>query len=361
MTPHEGIDVDESAWKAGLHAHRLDNPRSRGAVHLVDENHVPTLQRDALILDPQTASSRIERHLEPEPANTDEVSFGPEPPVRENCRPPSAGLSAGIAACEPSRVPRQNTAASRVEVPSASSCAIVVTTTDADTRMLPLDGLPADCARAAAPQPNTAATANRSHITRRTTGSLRRFARVWREPSGLRLLAGWRLLVTYQRRRIPELGSGSCAVIRRSIAESCIEDHHRDPIVLAAWLANKTPDGVQGWIASPDAFCVVAESDGAIVGFAMLTMPGEISLCYLVPEAQGLGIGRAMLTTLENEAARCNLAELTPKHSIRSRVLPEVGVRRLWSCAAGPLHHRTPNAQGADAVAAERLTCSERN
>jgi len=134
---------------------------------------------------------------------------------------------------------------------------------------------------------------------------------VWREPSGLRLLAGWRLLVTYQRRRIPELGSGSCAVIRRSIAESCIEDHHRDPIVLAAWLANKTPDGVQGWIASPDAFCVVAESDGAIVGFAMLTMPGEISLCYLVPEAQGLGIGRAMLTTLENEAARCDLAELT--------------------------------------------------
>jgi GNAT superfamily N-acetyltransferase len=43
----------------------------------------------------------------------------------------------------------------------------------------------------------------------------------------------------------------------------------------------------------------------------MLTMPGEISLCYLVPEAQGLGIGRAMLTALENEAARRNLADLT--------------------------------------------------
>ena len=43
----------------------------------------------------------------------------------------------------------------------------------------------------------------------------------------------------------------------------------------------------------------------------MLTMPGEIILCYLVPEAQGLGIGRAMLTALENEAARRNLAELT--------------------------------------------------
>jgi GNAT superfamily N-acetyltransferase len=109
----------------------------------------------------------------------------------------------------------------------------------------------------------------------------------------------------------PADAEAACAVIRRSIVESCIEDHHRDPTVLATWLANKTAEGVRSWIASPDAFGVVAESDGAIVGFAMLTMPGEISLCYLVPEAQGLGIGRAMLTALENEAARRNLADLT--------------------------------------------------
>ena len=108
----------------------------------------------------------------------------------------------------------------------------------------------------------------------------------------------------------PEDAEAACAIIRRSIAESCIEDHHRDPTVLAAWLANKTPEGVRSWIVSPDAFAVVAESHAAIVGFAMLTMTGEISLCYLVPEAQGLGIGRAMLTTLENEAARRGLAEL---------------------------------------------------
>ena len=87
----------------------------------------------------------------------------------------------------------------------------------------------------------------------------------------------------------PADAEAACEVIRRSIAESCIEDHHRDPTVLATWLANKTPEGVRSWIASPDAFGVVAEADGAIVGFAMLTMPGEISLCYLVPEAQDIG------------------------------------------------------------------------
>lgn len=103
----------------------------------------------------------------------------------------------------------------------------------------------------------------------------------------------------------------ACAAIRRSIAQSCVKDHHSDPTVLAAWLANKTPENLRNWIASPDAFGVVAESDGAIVGFALVTMPGEIGLCYSVPEAQGFGIGRAMLTTLENEAVRRNLSELT--------------------------------------------------
>ena len=74
---------------------------------------------------------------------------------------------------------------SSVEVPSASLCAIVVTKTDADTRMVSLEVAPADCARAAAPQPNTTATATRSHTTRRITDSLRRFGRLWHEPFGL--------------------------------------------------------------------------------------------------------------------------------------------------------------------------------
>ena len=43
----------------------------------------------------------------------------------------------------------------------------------------------------------------------------------------------------------------------------------------------------------------------------MLTTPGEISLCYLVPEARGFGIGRAMLGVLETEATRRSMTELT--------------------------------------------------
>lgn len=138
-----------------------------------------------------------------------------------------------------------------------------------------------------------------------------------------------------------------------------MEDHHRDPTVLAAWLANKTPEDVRSWIASSDAFGVVAESAGAIVGFAMLTLPGEISLCYLVPEAQGLGVGRAMLTTLENEAARRNLAELT----LRSTKSAHRFYLRLGFVDSGPARRgRFITAQPMRKVltrsATKRLACS---
>jgi hypothetical protein len=81
MPPHDGVDVDKSA----------------------DENHIPALQRDALILDPHTASSWIELRLQPETANTDEDNLGPRPPVRQTCRRSPARLPAGVAGGEPSR------------------------------------------------------------------------------------------------------------------------------------------------------------------------------------------------------------------------------------------------------------------
>jgi putative acetyltransferase len=87
-------------------------------------------------------------------------------------------------------------------------------------------------------------------------------------------------------------------VVRRSIAECCAMDHRNDAAILDAWLSNKTPEHVRVWIGSRDSCGVVAECDGSIVGFAMLSMSGEISLYYLVPEAQGRGLGRAMLSTL---------------------------------------------------------------
>src|SRR5271156_361764 len=56
----------------------------------------------------------------------------------------------------------------------------------------------------------------------------------------------------------------ACRVLRRSITELCEADHHGDPTLLAAWLSNKTPDIVAGWIRRVDASYLVAIGRGAI-------------------------------------------------------------------------------------------------
>jgi GNAT superfamily N-acetyltransferase len=103
----------------------------------------------------------------------------------------------------------------------------------------------------------------------------------------------------------------ACLVLRRSIAECCAEDHHNDPSLLTAWLRNKTPDNVRNWLRDDRSYGVVAEADGgSLVGFAMLVHSGEVSLCYLVPEARFAGLGRALLEAMEAEARRRGIREL---------------------------------------------------
>jgi GNAT superfamily N-acetyltransferase len=100
--------------------------------------------------------------------------------------------------------------------------------------------------------------------------------------------------------------------MRRSIAELCLADHANDPAILSAWLANKTPEIVAGWIARPDNHFFVACEGDAIRAVAAMTSAGEIRLNYVAPEARFRGISRALLRTLEDTAhalgqARCTL------------------------------------------------------
>jgi ribosomal protein S18 acetylase RimI-like enzyme len=81
-------------------------------------------------------------------------------------------------------------------------------------------------------------------------------------------------------------------VVRRSIAQLCIADHHNDEETLTTWLANKTPQNFLSWLSNVDNFCVVVESDGRLVGVGVLHRRGEILLFYLAPGAQRQGIGK---------------------------------------------------------------------
>lgn len=93
----------------------------------------------------------------------------------------------------------------------------------------------------------------------------------------------------------------ACNVLRRSIAECCVVDHRDDPAILGAWLGNKTPQMVESWFVSPTNFSVVAELDGAVAGVALLTGAGKLALCYVLPEARGQGLGKAMLARVEEQ------------------------------------------------------------
>lgn len=105
-------------------------------------------------------------------------------------------------------------------------------------------------------------------------------------------------------------------VLRRSITELCVADHHNDPGVLGAWLENKTAENVHAWIESPRTFMVVAEVRGAVCGVASLGVTGGILLCYLLPEVQSTGIGRALLAGLEAEARRQGIRELSLESTV---------------------------------------------
>ncbi|SFM99528.1 hypothetical protein SAMN05192571_11155 [Pleomorphomonas diazotrophica] len=76
---------------------------------------------------------------------------------------------------------------------------------------------------------------------------------------------------------IPADAEQAAAVLRRSIRDLCIADHHGDAEILREWLSNKTPDNVRLWIKAPDRLIVVAEDNGAILGVGGASGAGEIT------------------------------------------------------------------------------------
>jgi GNAT superfamily N-acetyltransferase len=104
--------------------------------------------------------------------------------------------------------------------------------------------------------------------------------------------------------------SAVCEVLRRSIAECCVLDHHNDPGILAAWLGNKHPAMVASWFESPTNYTLVVVREGAVVGVSLLTGAGKLALCYLLPEAQRQGAGTALLRRMEERAEAAGMKAL---------------------------------------------------
>jgi GNAT superfamily N-acetyltransferase len=100
----------------------------------------------------------------------------------------------------------------------------------------------------------------------------------------------------------PADAPAACKVMRRSIAELCIADHHNDPETLHRWLANKTPEIVASWIANPTSTMKLAVEGHAILAVGSVTDSGEIQLNYVLPDARFQGVSRALMLALEARA-----------------------------------------------------------
>lgn len=112
------------------------------------------------------------------------------------------------------------------------------------------------------------------------------------------------------RRAVPDDAPAACTLLRRSIEEGCRDEHRDQPAVLSAWLGNKTPANVLGWFTSPTNCALVAESEGRLVGMALLTQAGKVALCYVLPEFLRHGAGRALVAALEEQARAWNIGKL---------------------------------------------------
>ncbi|MEN0076152.1 MAG: GNAT family N-acetyltransferase [Paracraurococcus sp.] len=139
----------------------------------------------------------------------------------------------------------------------------------------------------------------------------------------------------------PEDAPAACAVLRRSIQDLCRADHGDDPAVLAAWLGNKTPAQVAGWIAAPEGCLLVAEVGGMVCGVGSIGGDGRIGLNYVAPEARFRGVSTALLAALEAWArtrglARCRLeSTATARRFYLARGYAEAGPPQRQMGAVG--------------------------
>jgi GNAT superfamily N-acetyltransferase len=98
-------------------------------------------------------------------------------------------------------------------------------------------------------------------------------------------------------------------VLTRSITELCALDHKNDPAAVAAWTANKTPEGVRRILDNPDVQLFVAEHDSVVAAVGCVQAGNEIGLNYVHPEHRLQGVSRALLAAMEQAMREAGVTE----------------------------------------------------
>jgi putative acetyltransferase len=121
-------------------------------------------------------------------------------------------------------------------------------------------------------------------------------------------------IVTPRRYRPDDLPA-IIGLFRDTIRRVNIRDYTREQVMTWA------PDVVEParWETLADRFTIVGESDGLIVGFTDLEPDGHIDRFYVHADRQRLGVGKAMLAAIVDEARRLGLDRVHAEVSITAR------------------------------------------
>ena len=126
--------------------------------------------------------------------------------------------------------------------------------------------------------------------------------------------------------------AAACQVVRASITELCPLDHRNDRKILGRWLANKTPENLEAWIADPDASLLVAVDDEVVLAVGSVKNDGEIMMNYVSPHVRFRGVSSALLNAMESRARErgntsCYLLSTETAHRFyRARGYQDVGM-----------------------------------
>lgn len=116
----------------------------------------------------------------------------------------------------------------------------------------------------------------------------------------------------------PAAGDDATAIWRvhtAAIRETCAV--YYPPQVIAAWIERLKPASYGGVLRRGGV--VIAEDNGAVVGFGQIDLPnGEIQAVYVSPDAQGQGVGAALLAHLEHIGGALGLTRMTLKATINA-------------------------------------------
>ena len=108
-------------------------------------------------------------------------------------------------------------------------------------------------------------------------------------------MPGWRI-----RRAVPLDAPAIWAIHTRAIRETAVS--HYPPEAAGAWSARRTPESYLGPIERRVGL-VAEDDDGRIAGYAQLNPhEGIVQACYVDPDYGGRGVGRALMTAIEDEA-----------------------------------------------------------